>query len=92
MKGDHSPADASIPGPDSAWLIIDRWNPFNQRDTYVVDICELYPTNLRIPVVALFEKYSIPFPGYLDKKPYQHMAEDGMYIRNHDFNETTELV
>ena len=86
MKWDHPPTDTSVPGPDFAWLIIDHWNPFNQRDTYVVDIRELYPTNLRIPVVALSKKYSIPFPSYLDKKSYQHVAEDGMYIRNHDFN------
>ena len=50
------------------------------------------PTNLQIPVVALFEEYSIPFPGFMDKKSCQCVVEDGMYIRNHDFNETVELV
>ena len=42
--------------------------------------------------VALSEEYTIPFLGYLDGKSYQRVAEDGMYIRNHDFNETAELV
>ena len=84
--------DTSILGLDAAYSIIDRWNPFNQRDTFSIDMHELYPTNLRIQVVALSEEYFIPFPGYVDKKSYQRVAEDGMYIHNHDFNETVELV
>ena len=88
MKWDHLLANTSIPGPDSAQSIIDRWNPFNKRDTSVTDIHELYPTNLQIPVVALSKEYFIPFPDYMDKKFYQRVAEDGMYIRNQDFNET----
>ena len=81
-----------IPGPDAAWSIIDRWNPFNKRDSSVAHTRELYPNNLRIPMVARVEEYSIPFPNYLDKKSYQRVAEERMYIRNHDFDETTELV
>ena len=92
MKWDHLSADMSIPGLDVAQSIIDRWNPFNQRDTSVTNMHELYSTNLRIPMVALVEESSIPFPGYIDKISYQHVAEDGMYIRNHDFNETARLV
>ena len=38
------------------------------------------------------EEYSIPFPSYMDKKSYQRVAEDEMSIRNHNFDETTELV
>ena len=92
MKWDHLSTDTSILSPDVAQSIIDRRNPFNQRDTSITNMYELYPTNLRISVVALSEEYSIPFPGYMDKKSYQHVAEDGMYIRNHDFNETAKLV
>ena len=92
MKWDHLLANTYVPGPDAAQSIIDYWNPFNQRDTYVTNMHELYTTNLRIPVVALFEEYYIPFPDYMDKKSYQRVAEDRMYIRNHDFNETAELV
>ena len=83
---------ASAPGLNAAQSIINHWNPFNQRDTYVANMRKLYPTNLRIPMMALSEEYSIPFPGYLDKKSYQFVAKDGMYIRNHDFNEMAKLV
>ena len=92
MKWNHPPTDASIPCLDYVQSIIDLCNPFNQRDNYVTNMHELYHTNLRIPVVALSEVYSIPFPDYLDKNSYQHVAKDGMYIRNHDFNKTIELV
>ena len=92
MKLDHLSVDTFIPGPDDAQSIIDRWNPFNHRDTFVTNMHELYPTNLRISVVDLSKEYTIPFPVYLDGKSYQHVVKDGMYIRNHDFNETTELV
>ena len=92
MKCDHPLTDPIAPGPNAAQLIINHWNPFNKRDASVVDMRELYPISLRIPVVAFFEEYSIPFPGYLDKKSYQCVVEDGMHIRNHDFNETAELV
>ena len=53
---------------------------------------DLYPIIHCIPVVALLEKYSIPFPNYLDKKSNLLVAEDGMHMRNHDFNEMVELV
>ena len=92
MKWDHLLANTSVPCPNAAQSIIDCWNPFNQRDTSITNMHELYPTNLQKPVVALSEEYSIPFPGYMDKKSYQRVAEDGMYIRNHHFNETVELV
>ena len=38
---------------------------FNKRDTSVADMCELYPTNLGIPVMAFSKEYSIPFPQLL---------------------------
>ena len=92
MKWDHPLTDASVPCLDFTHSIINYWNPFNKRDASVPDMRELYPTNLRISMVALTKEYSIPFPGYLDKKSYQRVGEDGMYICNHDFNETTEIV
>ena len=77
---------------DEAQSIIDRWNPFDKRDSSVAHMCELYPNFLLISMAAHAEEYSIHFPSYMDKKSYQRVAEDGMFIRNHDFNETTELV
>ena len=53
---------------------------------------ELYPNLLRIPMAACTEEYSIPFFSYMDKKSYQRVAEDRMFIHNHDFDETIELV
>ena len=84
--------DTSAPGPDEARSIIDRWNPFNKRDSFATHMRELYPNLLRIPVAARVEEYSIPFPSYMDKKSYQRVAEDGMFIHNHDFDKTTGLV
>ena len=78
--------------PDKGRSIIDRWNPFNKRDSSAAHMRKLYPNLLRIPVAAHAKEYSIPFPSYMDKKSYQRMAEDGMFIHNHDFYETIELV
>ena len=66
--------------------------PFKKRDSSAAHMRDLYPNNLRMPMVARVEKYSTPFPSYIDKKSYQHVAKDGMYIHNHDFDETVELV
>ena len=79
-------------GPYTAQSIIDRWSPFNQRDTSIAHMRNLYPINHRIPIMVLSEEYFVPFLCYLDKMSYQCMAEDGMHMRNHDFNEKAELV
>ena len=63
-----------------------------RHNTSVANMRDLYPTNHHIPVVALSKEYFIPFPIYLDNKSYQQVVEDGMHMRNHDFNETTKLV
>ena len=65
---------------------------FKKRDSSAAHMRDLYPNNLQMPMVARFEEYSTPFPSYMDKKSYQPVAEDGMYIHNHDFDETVELV
>ena len=92
MMWDQPPMDVSISDSGKAKSIIDHWNPLNQRDTSVANMNDLYSVNLRIPVVALFEEYYIPFPGHMDKKSYQRVAEDGMHICSHDFDKTVELV
>ena len=43
-------------------------------------------------MVAYAEEYSVPFPNYLDRKSFQRVAKYGMLIRNHDVNESAELV
>ena len=88
MKWGRPSDDTSAPGLDAYRTIIDRWNPFKRRDSSATHMLELYPNLLRILVMARVEEYFIPFPSYMDKKSYQRVAEDGMFIRNHDFDET----
>ena len=38
IKWDHPPVDAFALGPNVAQSIINRWNPFNQRDTSIADM------------------------------------------------------
>ena len=80
------------PDEEAAQLLVRKWNPFEKRDSSIVNMCDLYPVSLHVLVVAFLEEYSIPFPSYLNKGSYPRVAEDGMYIRNHYFNEMTELV
>ena len=92
MEWDRPSVDTPALGPEAAQSIIDHWAPFNQRDSFVVHMRDLYPTLLQVSVVARVEEYSILFPGFMDINSFQHVAEDGMCIHNHDFNETVELV
>ena len=80
------------PNLEAAREIIDHWSPFNKRESSVAYMHNLYPTLLRVPVVARAEEYSLTFLDHLDKKSFQRLAEDRMLIRNHDFNESVELV
>ena len=70
MKWEHPSMGAPILSPDTAQSIIDLRSPFNQRDTSVTNLCDLYPTSHCIPVVVLLKEYFIPFPNYLDNKSY----------------------
>ena len=84
--------DALTPDQKAARLLVKKGNPFDKRDSPVAHMFDLYPHSFCIPVVARSEEYSIPFPNYIDKGSYQRVAKEGMYIHNHDFNETAELV
>ena len=53
---------------------------------------DLYPNYFQVLVVARSEQYSISFPVYMNKEAFRSMAEDGMLIRNHDFQRSAELV
>ena len=92
MEWNRPLVDPSAPSPDEARSIINLRNLFNKRDSSATHMRELYPDLLQIPMAAHVEEYSIPFPNYMDKKSYQRMAMDGMFIRNHDFDEMVELV
>ena len=84
--------DAPALDQETAWECIIYWRPFNKRVPSVAYMHDLYPNSFRLPTVARGEEYSIPFLVSLDKRSYQGLAEDGMYMRNHDFDETAELV
>ena len=43
-------------------------------------------------MTAHSERYSISLPVYVDKEDIQPVAEDGMFIHNHNFQRSTDLV
>ena len=92
LEWSRPPADTLAPDHEATRLLVIKCNPFGKRDSLVAHMRDLYPNSLRVLVVARSEEYSIPFPNYMDKGSYQCVAEDGMYIRNHDYNETAKLV
>ena len=53
---------------------------------------DLGPHCIRIPVAACSKQYTILFLVYMDKEDFQHVANDWMLIRNHNFHRSTELV
>ena len=79
-------------GPNEVRSIIVHWNPFNKRDFSTTHMHGLYPNLLQLLMTARVEEYFIPFPNYMDKKSYQRVVKDEMFIRNHDFDKTTKLV
>ena len=86
------PEGMVTPDLQGAQEIIHCWSPFNQAERLVVHICDLYPIIFLTLVAARAEQYSIPFPAYLSKEAFQSVAEDEMFIRNHDFYRLAELV
>ena len=46
MEWGRPSVDTSAPGLDKAQSIIDRWKPFNYRDSFAAQIRELYPNIL----------------------------------------------
>ena len=68
------------------------WSPFNQAEPPVAYMHDLYLNYFRVPVAAHIEQYSISFLVYMNKEAFQLVAKDGMFIRNHDFHRSAELV
>ena len=91
MERDRPSVDTPTPDPEATQSIIDHWAPFNQRDSSITHMGDLYPTLLRVLVVDRAEEYTIHFPGSMDRKSFQRVTEDRS-IRNHDFNKAIELV
>ena len=72
--------------------ITHRWNPLNQEESPVTRMHDLYPNYFRMPMTACLEQYSIPLLVYVDKEDIQPMDEYGMFIRNHNFQQSAKLV
>ena len=77
---------------EGAQEIIYCWSPFNQAEPPIVHMRDLYLNYFRVLMAACAEQYSIPFPVYMNKEAFQSVTEDGMFICNHDFHRSTELV
>ena len=72
--------DAPAPDQETARVLINYWRPFNQRDPSIAHMRDLNHHSFRLSVVARGEEYSIPFLISLDKRSYQRVVEDGMYM------------
>ena len=88
----HPSMGMVAPDLEGAWEIIHRWSPFNQAERSVLHMCDLYPNYFQVPIAAHADQYSIPFPVYLSKEAFQLVVKDGMFIHNHDFHRSAELV
>ena len=84
-------ANTMAPGLEVAQEIIDHWSPFNKWESSIANMRNLYPTLLRVLVAARVKECSIPFPGYLDRKFFLHVADKEMHFCNHNFNQSAEL-
>ena len=91
--------EVTVPGPVGAQEIIDRWRPFNWGESSADHLHDLYPTMLRMPVTGggggggvQGEEYSISVPTGTIKEDLQQMIEDGMQVRNRNFDQSTKLV
>ena len=67
----HPPTGMVALDPEGALEIIHRWSPFNQVESPVMHMHDLYPNNFQVPVAAHVEQYTIPFPVYMDKEAFQ---------------------
>ena len=88
----YPPTGMVAPDPEGALEIIHLLSPFNQAESPIAHMCDLYPNYFRVHVAARAEQYTIPLPVYMDKEVFQLVAEDGMIIHNHDFHLSAEMV
>ena len=91
-EGVSTSAESPIPTLGDLDLIIEKRAPFDKGEVSIKNMRDLYPAQRRVTAVARQEQYVIPCPSYLGAEDIQQVAEDGMYIRNHNFVQTAELV
>ena len=91
-EGASTSAESPIPTLGDLDLIIEKRAPFDKGEVSIKNMRDLYPAQRRVTAMAHQEQYIIPCPSYLGAEDIQQVAEDGMYIRNHNFVQTAELV
>ena len=91
-EGASTSVESPIPTLGDLDLIIEKRAPFDKGEVSIKNMRDLYPAQRRVTAVAHQEQYIIPCPSYLGAEDIQQVAEDGMYIRNHNFVQTAELV
>ena len=91
-EGVSTSAESPIPTLGDLDLIIEKRAPFDKGEVSIKNMRDLYSAQRRVTAVARQEQYVIPCPSYLGAEDIQQVAEDGMYIRNHNFVQTAELV
>ena len=70
LKWSRPSVNMLAPDQEAAHLLVRKCNPFDKQDSLVAHMCDLYLLSLRVPLVAHYEEYSIPFPSNLDKESY----------------------
>ena len=88
----HPSTSMVAPDLEGALEIIHPWSPFNQAESSIAHMRDLYHNYFQVLVAARVEQYTIPLPIYMDKEVFQSVTEDGMLILNHDFHKSAELV
>ena len=58
------------PDPEGALEIIYRSSPFNQAESLVAHIRDLYPNYFRVLMADRAEQYTLSFPVYMDKEAF----------------------
>ena len=88
--------EATVPRPDDIKLILHHLRPFNQGESTVDRLDDLYSRMLQMPITAreagLGEEYSVAVPVGTIKEDIQQIVEDGMQIRNRNYIQSAKLV
>ena len=78
-----------VPRPEDIKHIIHHWKPFNQGESTVDHLDDLYLRMLRMPIAAraggLGEEYSFVVPIGIIKEDLQQIIEDEMQVRNWNY-------
>ena len=84
--------DTVAPDIEDMLKLTRLWSPFNQEDSPVVHMRDLYPNYFQIPMAARSEQYSVMLSVYMNKEDIHPVVDDGMLISNDNFHRLAELV